>query len=185
MYVDGSHNYDERPAHPLRGASYASSFRACHELLAGTGIPSPLLGGAPPKGCGGLRPRSCVPGPVPQSRTAQLTDLGPFMRGGGVSYSRLRLPWVIFRGSPNYPGLSLDISVTPVGAPNRHSNLGPLFPPHPCVIAAETQAGEGGATCLGECAGEVLDSVNHNVYSLGVPAIFPELTEELVFMAGH
>lgn len=56
-----------------------------------------------------------------------------------------------------------------------------LIPPHPCVIAAETQ---------GSVEPPVQVSVlgrywtlNHGVYSLGVPAVFPELTEELVFMA--
>lgn len=183
MYVDGSHNYDERPAHPLRGASYAISFRTSHELLAGTGILIPFPGRAPPEGCGGvLRPRSCA---AEQDSLADRPGAIHGEHGGGVSYSRLRLLWIIFRGSPDYPDLSVDISVTPVGGPNRHSNQRPLSPSHPCVTAAEIQAGEGGATCSGECAGEVLDSVNHDVYSLGVPTIFPELTEELVFMAGH
>lgn len=115
-----------------------------------------------------------------QSRTAQLT--GGACRG---VLQQAETPVGHFQGLPDYLDLSLDISVTPVGGPNRHSNLRPLSPSHPCVIAAEIRAGEGGATCSSECAGEVLASVNHDVYSLGVPAVFPELTEKLVFMAGH
>lgn len=50
----------------------------------------------------------------------------------------------------------------------------------PIVTASETQVGEGGATCPGECAGEGLDSVNHCVYSSEVPALFPDLATGLV-----
>lgn len=53
------------------------------------------------------------------------------------------------------------------------------------VTAGETQAGEGGATCPGECVGEGLDSVNHDVYSSGVPTLFPDLAAGLVFIAEH
>lgn len=51
-------------------------------------------------------------------------------------------------------------------------NLGPLLPSYSCMVAAETQAGEGGATCLGECAGEGEDSMNYGVHSPAVPPLY-------------
>lgn len=62
--------------------------------------------------------------------------------------------------------------MTPVGSFNRCSNLGPLLPSYSYVVVAETQAGGGGATYSGECAGEGVDSMNYGVHSPDVPPLY-------------